>query len=94
MILGGTSVHDFFIYAELVDTIHITIEPHIFNEGVRAFSYINFKDYKPYFLSRNYSYEEKTLNENGSIFVENKICVKPLQGDEHMKEGNKDKRIV
>ena len=50
LILGGTSVHDFFIYAELVDTIHITVEPHTFNEGVRAFSYINFKDYKPYFF--------------------------------------------
>ena len=69
LILGGTSVHDFFIYAELVDTIHITVEPHTFNEGVRAFSYINFKDYKPYFLSKSYSYEEKTLNENGTKLI-------------------------
>ena len=58
--MGGTSVHDFFIYAELVDNIHITIEPHTFNGGVRAL-HINFKDYKPYFLSKNYSCEEKTL---------------------------------
>ena len=69
LILGGTRIHDFFIYAELVDTIHITIEPHTFNEGVRAFSYINLKDFKPYFLSKNYSIEEKPLNNKGTILI-------------------------
>lgn len=69
LILGGTSVHDFFIYAELVDTIHITIEPYTFNEGVRAFSYINFKDYEPYFLSKNYSFEKKILNNKGTTLM-------------------------
>ena len=32
-------------------------------------SYINFKDYKPYFLSKSYSYEEKTFNENGTKLI-------------------------
>ena len=60
LILGGTSVHDFFIYAELVDTIHITIEPHTFYEGVRAM--IIDKDKKP-------RWKQRTLEEVTSEMV-------------------------
>ena len=62
LILGGTSVHDYFLYADLIDEIFITIEPLKFGKGLPAFSYINFRDLVPYLNERGYRHSEKKIN--------------------------------
>ena len=69
LILGGTKVHDFFLYADLIDSMYITIEPLEFLEGVPAFSYINFKDVIPFFNEKGFSTKEKLLNDNGTKLI-------------------------
>tara|TARA_Y100001935_G_C16958574_1_gene338297 strand:+ start:30 stop:569 length:540 start_codon:yes stop_codon:yes gene_type:complete len=66
LILGGTKVHDFFLYAELIDKIFITVEPLIFEKGVPAFSYINFYDLIPFLKERGFGYSENILNTEGT----------------------------
>ena len=69
LVLGGTSVHDYFLYADLIDEIFITIEPLTFNEGIPAFTYINFKDLTPYLEERGYRHTEQKINDGGSLLV-------------------------
>ncbi len=69
LILGGTKVHDFFLYANLISSMYITVEPLEFQEGVQAFSYINFKDIIPFFKEKGFSINEKTLNDKGTKLI-------------------------
>ena len=69
LILGGTSVHDYFLYADLIDEIFITIEPLKFGKGLPAFTYINFRDLVPYLTERGYCHSEKEINDKGSLLV-------------------------
>ena len=74
LILGGTKIHDFFLYANLIDKIFITVEPIYFKTGIPAFSYINFKDIIPFFIERGFSNNQKTVNDKGTVLIElNKI---------------------
>ena len=61
LILGGTRVHDFFLYLDVLSKIYITIEPLNFNSGIKAFSFINFRDLEPFLNSRGYLVEKKIL---------------------------------
>ncbi len=69
LILGGTSVHDYFLYADLIDEIFITVEPLKFGKGLPAFTYINFRDLVPYLNERGYRHSEKKINDKGSLLV-------------------------
>ena len=69
LILGGTKVHDFFLYADLIDSMHITVEPIKFSEGIPAFSYINFKDIIPFFQEKGFSSKEEILNDKGTKLI-------------------------
>ncbi len=69
LILGGTKIHDFFLYAELIDIMYITIEPLEFSDGVPAFSYINFKDITPFFQEKGFSTNEEILNDKGTKLI-------------------------
>jgi len=74
LILGGTKIHDFFLYANLIDKIFITVEPIYFKTGIPAFSYINFHDIIPFFIERGFSNNQKTINDKGTVLIElNKI---------------------
>tara|TARA_X000000368_G_C23054180_1_gene723049 strand:- start:1032 stop:1568 length:537 start_codon:yes stop_codon:yes gene_type:complete len=64
LILGGTRVHDFFLYIDVISEIEITLEPLVFEKGLPAFSFINFKDLEDLLISRNYKKREKYLNES------------------------------
>ena len=70
LILGGTKIHDFFLYADLINKIYITIEPIHFKSGVPAFSYINFKDLIPFFSQKGFINNQKTINESGTVLIE------------------------
>ena len=45
------------------------IEPLTFNEGIPAFTYINFKDLTPYLEERGYRHTEQKINDGGSLLV-------------------------
>lgn len=70
LILGGTKIHDYFLYADLIDKIYITIEPIYFKSGVPAFSYINFQDLIPFLAKRGFSNNQKVVNETGTVLIE------------------------
>ena len=70
LILGGTKVHDFFLYANLITKIYITIEPLYFKSGIPAFSYINFSDLISFFNVRGFRDVQKTINDNGTKLIE------------------------
>ncbi len=63
LILGGTRVHDFFLYLDVLSKIYITIEPLNFNTGIKAFSFINFNDLESFLIARKYIKEQKKINE-------------------------------
>ena len=62
LVLGGTRVHDFFLYLNLLSNIYITIEPLNFNKGIRAFSFINFSDLESFLIARKYVKKQKKIN--------------------------------
>ena len=63
LILGGTRVHDFFLYLDVLSKIYITIEPLNFKTGIKAFSFINFNDLESFLIAKNYRKEQKKINE-------------------------------
>jgi|TARA_B110000114_G_scaffold185810_1_gene235135 dihydrofolate reductase len=63
LVLGGTRVHDFFLYLNLLSNINITIEPLTFNTGIRAFSFINFSDLESFLIARKYIKKQRKINE-------------------------------
>ena len=69
LILGGTKVHDFFLYSKLIDSMYITVEPLNFKEGVPAFSYINFSDIIPFFKEQGFSSQEEIINDKGTKLI-------------------------
>ena len=69
LILGGTKVHDFFLYADLINLMYITVEPLNFTKGVPAFSFINFKDVIPFFKDKGFSIKEEILNDKGTKLI-------------------------
>ena len=69
LILGGTKVHDFFLYSNLIDSMYITVEPLNFKEGVPAFSYINFSDIIPFFKEQGFSSQEEIINDKGTKLI-------------------------
>ena len=66
LVLGGTKVHDYFFYAELLSKIYITVEPLKFNSGIPAFSYLNFHDLAPFFEAKGFKFQKSSLNNTGT----------------------------
>ena len=70
LILGGTKVHDFFLYSNLIDSMYITVEPLKFNEGIPAFSYINSSDVIPFLREQGFSSQERIINDKGTKLIQ------------------------
>ena len=69
LILGGTRVHDFFLYLDVLSKISITIEPLTFTSGIPAFSFINFNDLEAFLITRGYLKNEKKINEKTKLIT-------------------------
>ncbi len=69
LILGGTKVHDFFLYSDLIDTMYITVEPLEISNGVPAFSYLNFEDIIPFFQEKHFVINEEIVNDKGTTLI-------------------------
>ncbi len=69
LILGGTRVHDFFLYLDVLSKIYITIEPLDFKSGIPAFSFINFNDIEAFLTTRGYSINKKNINEKTKLIT-------------------------
>ena len=69
LILGGTKVHDFFLYSDLIESMYITVEPLEFSGGIPAFSYINFKDIIPFFREKDFLINERVINKKGTKLI-------------------------
>lgn len=59
---GGASIYNLFLQKGLVDKIFITVEPHVFGEGIKLFSAENEKKFK--------LLEKRKLNEAGTFLLE------------------------
>ena len=69
LILGGTRVHDWFLAHGAIDTVHLTIEPVRFGQGVPVFG--GQSEDTPLQVFRNRGFEvveERSLNASGTSF--------------------------
>ena len=69
LILGGMAVHDWFLAADAVHRVHLTVEPIRFGSGVPIFHDQSERDPLDVFLSRGFRLEdERVLNKIGTRF--------------------------
>ena len=69
LVLGGTRVHDFFLYLDVLSKISVTIEPLTFTSGIPAFSFLNFNDLDAFLITRGYLKNQKTINEKTKLIT-------------------------
>ncbi|MEO1681242.1 MAG: dihydrofolate reductase family protein [Pseudomonadota bacterium] len=67
LILGGTTVHDWFAAHNAIDRIHLTVEPVTFGAGLPIFSDQTTRDPLTAFAAKGYApVSEKVLNAGGT----------------------------
>ena len=62
-VLGGTETYNYFLDHDLVDTLHLTIEPLVFGNGLSLFSSMQGRDLRFRLES------SKQLNDRGSLLL-------------------------
>lgn len=71
LILGGTHVHDWFLAQDAIDTVHLTVEPVVFHDGLPIFSDQSGTDPLEVFTARGFHLtEDRLLNGAGTRYVE------------------------
>lgn len=71
LILGGTRVHDWFLGHRAIDTVHLTIEPISFGDGLPVFSTQTAQDPLEIFHHAGFEVRSDTvLNDAGSRYLE------------------------
>jgi len=69
-ILGGTLINDYFFDRNLIDEMHLTIEPIVFNRGLPLFSKINFIDFDDKLKNMGYYVKIlETINTIGTKYI-------------------------
>lgn len=70
VILGGTTVHDWFLARDSIDEVCLTIEPVLFGDGLPIFSGQRVYDPRAVFLQAGFQPVEDTqLNDAGTRFM-------------------------
>ena len=71
LILGGTWVHDWFLWHHAIDRVHLSIEPIDFDNGLSIFSHQTSHDPVEVFLQAGFKLSaEHRLNEIGTRYLE------------------------
>ena len=71
LILGGTRVHDWFLAHRAIDSVHMTIEPVVFGQGLPIFTGQQDRNPVTAFTRRGFHILfEKTLNAGGTRYLE------------------------
>ena len=69
-ILGGTRVHDYFYYNNLINEMIITLEPIVFGAGLPLFSKIKWNDVLQTFLYNGFKKKKYiSLNKQGTKYL-------------------------
>lgn len=71
LILGGTRVHDWFLFHDAIGDVHLTVEPVVFEDGLPIFSDQQSRDPVDVFTAHGYCItEDRQLNSAGTRYLE------------------------